>query len=74
MAICKECKGDRFDLILPLYDTTIQEETGFFCSRYIIKTRKSGALWQCRKCKRVFHYRGLSWDADGHLPINEEEV
>ena len=74
MAICKECKGDRFDHIRSLYDRTYQEETGFFSSRYIEKTRRAGALWQCRKCKRVFYYRGLNWDADGYLPINEEEV
>lgn len=74
MAICKECKGDRFDRIKGLYYQTLHELPGLFSSEYELISHKDGAMWQCRKCKRVFYYPGVGWENNGLLPVNEEEV
>ena len=76
MAVCKECGGERFDLIMNLYTEKFTlKNGGIYIGKYLDSDySQTGAIWQCRTCKRVFRYRGYGWDADGKLPPNEEKV
>lgn len=74
MALCKECGGDEFDHVQNVWHRTLLEQEGLFRTRYTEKERPIGSIWQCRKCKRVFHYYGTGWIGDGKLPCNKERV
>ncbi len=75
MAVCRCCGGDEFDKVTNTYSLVERTTFGMFSHRSEYVEKIDGALWQCRKCKRVFRYRGYGWGKpDGKLPHNKVEV
>ena len=75
MAICRECGGEEFDKITNTHSLIEKTAFGVFSHKTEYLNEIDGAIYQFRKCKRVFRYSGYGWGKpDGKLPYNREMV